>query len=409
MNLLLLFDHRFLRARNGEIFSSKAYPYSFFKSRYLKVFDHISILSRVAESVCTESPTDGTEGDGVTVIALPDWRGALGYIKHRQLVVKTALREACKPSAVIMIAPGGIGSLAFDKLRQQGYPVALEVVGSPWDAFQPGAVRHPLRPILQRWLTSTLRRQCSQACAVSYVTKEFLQRQFPTSSFFVGVSDVALPQESFVSQPRILFSSSTPKTVVSVAMMNGYKGHDLMVDAIRICKEMDFYFKFVMVGDGPLRKEIERRAGEQGVLDRIRFAGQLLSGSAIRSELDGADLFILPSLQEGMPRALLEAMARSLPCIASRIGGLPEVLNSEFLIPSGDAKALAMKMQSVLSDPAKLSEMSLQNLTRAHDFEESTLSEKRQEYYQQVRTMTERHMLSRLSLASPPDNVVYRN
>ena len=77
MNLLLLFDHRFLRAKNDTIFSDKSYDYSFFENRYLKVFDHISILSRVAEANRATNPTEATEGKGVTVIALPDWVGPL--------------------------------------------------------------------------------------------------------------------------------------------------------------------------------------------------------------------------------------------------------------------------------------------------------------------------------------------
>jgi len=390
MKLLLLFDHRFFRAQNGQIFSDKAYSRRFFQSRYLQVFDEVSILARVADVKLAEPQGEATEGAGVKVLALPNWVGPLGYLRNRRTVVETALREAAKPSAVIMIAPGGIGSLPYERLLRQGYPVALEVVGDPWDAFQPGANRHPLRPILRRWLASALRRQCSQASVVSYVTKEFLQRRYPCPGFSVGVSDVVLPKECFVRQPRI-FSASTPRTVISVAVINGSKGHDVMIDAARMCKDINLHFRLVLVGDGGLRRELERRAERQGVLNRIRFAGQVPAGSAIRSELDGADLFILPSLLEGMPRALLEAMARALPCVASRVGGVPEVLDAEFLVPPGDPQALAMKLQSVLSDPARLSEMSAQNLQKALNYEDSKLSPKRQDFYRHVRTSAERH------------------
>jgi glycosyltransferase involved in cell wall biosynthesis len=397
MKLLLLFDHRFLRAKNGAIFSDKSYDYNFFKSRYLNIFDHVAVLARVADVSLAESPAEATEGEGVTVIALPDWVGATGYLSNRQAVVNTALREASRPSAVIMIAPGGIGSLVYSRLHRQGYPVALEVVGDPWDAFQPGAVKHPLRPFLRRWLTTNLRRQCSKACAVSYVTNEFLQRRYPTEGFSVGVSDVVLPEACFLSQPRT-FSPSAQRVVISVAVMNGYKGHDVMVDAVRMCKQMDCDFKLVMVGDGPLRGDIQRRAEEQGVLDRIKFAGQVPAGSAVRSELDCADLFVMPSLQEGMPRALLEAMARALPCVASNVGGVPEVLDSECLVPPGDARALAVKLRSVLSDPQEMSRMSARNLQKALDYEDSKLSSKRQDFYRQVRRIAESHRPSRQSV-----------
>ena len=394
MKLLLLFDHRFFRARDGQIFSDKAYSHRFFQSRYLQVFDQVSILARVADVELAEPHGEATEGAGVKVLALPNWVGTLGYLRNRGTVVEAALREAARPSAVIMIAPSGIGSLPYHRLHQQGYPVALEVVGDPWDALQSGANRHPLRPILRRWLVRTQRRQCSQASVVSYVTKEFLQRRYPCPGFSVGVSDVFLPKECFVRQPRI-FAPLAPRTVISVAVMNGCKGHEVMIDAARVCKDINLHFRLVLVGDGRLRRAIESRAARQGVTERIRFAGQLPAGSAIRSELDGADLFIMPSLTEGMPRALLEAMARALPCVASRVGGVPEVLNPEFLVPPQDAHALAMKLQSVLSDPARLSEMSAQNLQEALQYEDSQLSAKRQEFYLQVRMSAERHYATR--------------
>ena len=91
MRLLLLFDHRFFRAKNGVIFSDKSYHYSFFKSRYLKVFDHVSILSRVSDVSFAENPTESTEGKGVTVIPLPDWVGATGYLRNRGVVMETTL------------------------------------------------------------------------------------------------------------------------------------------------------------------------------------------------------------------------------------------------------------------------------------------------------------------------------
>ena len=84
-------------------------------------------------------------------------------------------------------------------------------------------------------------------------------------------------------------------------------------------------------------------------------------------------------------------MARALPCVASRVGGVPEVLESEFLVPPGDAHALAMKLQSMLSDPARLSEMSAQNLEKALHYEDSKLSPQRQDFYRHVRMSAERH------------------
>jgi hypothetical protein len=72
MKLLLLFDHRFFRAQDGQIFSDKAYSHRFFQSRYLRVFDEVSILARVADVELAEPHGEATEGVGVKVLALPN-------------------------------------------------------------------------------------------------------------------------------------------------------------------------------------------------------------------------------------------------------------------------------------------------------------------------------------------------
>src|ERR1017187_1259031 len=127
MKLLLLFDHRFFRAQDGQIFSDKAYSHRFFQSRYLRVFDEVSILARVADVELAEPHGEATEGVGVKVLALPNWVGPLGYLRNRRTVVETALREAAKPSAIIMMAPGGIGSLPYHRLQQQFQPSAAGI------------------------------------------------------------------------------------------------------------------------------------------------------------------------------------------------------------------------------------------------------------------------------------------
>ncbi len=82
-------------------------------------------------------------------------------------------------------------------------------------------------------------------------------------------------------------------------------------------------------------------------------------------ELDSADLFVSPSRQEGVPRAMIEAMARGLPCIGSSVGGTPETLPQEFLVPPNDRPRLAAEIMRVAANPNLMEAMSAQNLSRA--------------------------------------------
>ena len=126
-----------------------------------------------------------------------------------------------------------------------------------------------------------------------------------------------------------------------------------------------------------------------GVATRVQFPGHVASGDAVRAELDRADLFVLPSRQEGLPRAMIEAMARGLPCIGSTVGGIPELLATEDMVPPNDASAVARKIREVVGDPPRMVRMSARNLAKAREYSLDVLTHRRERFYEHVRAQTE--------------------
>jgi glycosyltransferase involved in cell wall biosynthesis len=120
----------------------------------------------------------------------------------------------------------------------------------------------------------------------------------------------------------------------------------------------------------------------------VRFLGHLPPGDAVRKELDAADLFVLPSRTEGLPRALIEAMARALPCIGSSVGGIPELLSPSERFPPDDVDALAGKILEILGDRNRCSRLSHENLQKAGDHHLDALRPRRQAFYRAVREAT---------------------
>jgi glycosyltransferase involved in cell wall biosynthesis len=388
MNLTLFFDHRFQRDASGSIFSLKGYHYEFFAAKYLQVFEHVRIVTRVFPAA--EGQTgEPTEGPGVEVVSLGTWGGALSAWAARE-VVHRAVREAIAgPDAILFISPSILGGMAYPLLRQARRAYGIEVVGDPYDAFAPGASRHPLRPLL-RWASArALRRQCEAAAVVVYVTREALQRRYPCPGGMVGVSDVELPDGAYVAAPRAPKTMGRPIRLVFVGTLATlYKAPDAIVDAVALCAKAGLDVQAALVGDGQYRPMLEARAAESGVGDRVRLLGSLPAGAAVRAQLDESDIFVLPSYQEGLPRAMAEAMARALPCIGSTVGGVPELLPAECMIPPGDARALAALVQAVAADPGRWARMSAENLARARDYHRDMLAGKRLEYYQRLRDCT---------------------
>ena len=164
-----------------------------------------------------------------------------------------------------------------------------------------------------------------------------------------------------------------------------YKAPDSLIEAVAIAAGRGLGVQLTVVGDGKHRSDMESLAAALGVAGRVRFVGNLPSGKAIRDELDQADLFVLPSRAEGLPRALIEAMARALPCLSTGIGGIPELLSVSELVPAGDAPTLATRMCAVLGDTQRLARLSAENLQRARAYHVAALTPRRRAFYEAVR------------------------
>lgn len=132
------------------------------------------------------------------------------------------------------------------------------------------------------------------------------------------------------------------------------KGLDRLLDAFARVVEEAPDARLLVLGDGPLRAGLEGRAAALGLSRRVWFAGHQ---PEVARWLAGVDLFVLPSLAEGLPMALLEAMALGRPVVASRVGGIPEVVRDGVegrLVPPGDVEALAQACLAFLNDPPAL-------------------------------------------------------
>ena len=138
---------------------------------------------------------------------------------------------------------------------------------------------------------------------------------------------------------------------VTVANLRPEKGYDVLLEASKWMAECDLRIRIAAVGRGPLREELQALHVKLGLGDRFQFLGQR---DDVLQLLAGADAFVLASRHEGLPVALMEATSVGLPVVASRVGGIPQVLEDEvdaLLVTPGDPALLARTMMRLASDP----------------------------------------------------------
>ena len=391
MKVIVALEHRFASTPDGAVWTESQFPSSFWK-RYLEVFDQVIVVARIRKVPSVSPMWQRADGEDVSFAAVPHYIGPWQYLLKAQQVKHAARNAVGVNDAVIFRVGSQIAQCIGPVLRRSGHPYGVEVVADPYDVFAPGSVRHPLRPVF-RWLfPRRLRCTCVEASAASYVTKYALQRRYPPApnAFATYYSDVELPEKAFVTIPRSPRQEMSTFTLICIGTLGQlYKAQDVLIDAVAICIKEGLDLKLILVGDGKHRRQLESQAKNLGLEERVCFRGWLAAGDAVRQELDQADLFVLPSHQEGLPRAMIEAMARGLPCIGSRVGGIPELLFSEDMVSAGDVAALADKISEVVTDSERMASMSARNLKKAKGYREYILRQRRNAFYRYLREKTE--------------------
>ena len=152
--------------------------------------------------------------------------------------------------------------------------------------------------------------------------------------------------------PKGAARAGGPVRLLSVGRLTPAKGQLLLVHACAELQREGLAFELTLVGDGPDRARLEDAVQRHHLAPRVRFTGAL-NQAEVRAELARADAFVLPSLAEGIPVVLMEAMASGVPCVTCPVNGIPELIehgHSGLLATPGDAQALAAQLRRVITD-----------------------------------------------------------
>lgn len=329
---------------NGEIKSSHMH-YKAFAGRYADYFSRINICARSFEK--QEDSGLPVCGEKVEFINVPGYRGVKQLFKKILSITKIVNNVVKESDVLILRFPGNLSIVAYLCCLISNKSYAVEVVAEPRDYFSAGASSHPLRFFAKTVHVFFQKRAVKGASLVRYVTNEYLQKAYPSSSVSIGFSDVYLECKDRI----ILERNIEHLKIINVGMMHNHsKGHRELISSVAELVKRGVSIECILVGDGCNKYLYEKMCIDLGIENNVTFAGLVSPNSNVLSYLKTADIFVMPSYQEGMPRALLEAMSMGLPCISTRVGGIPEVLNDEVLIEPGSVEELSEKILHLFRD-----------------------------------------------------------
>jgi N-acetyl-alpha-D-glucosaminyl L-malate synthase BshA len=193
--------------------------------------------------------------------------------------------------------------------------------------------------VISRYLRDATHETFCTGCSIEVIYN------FIDANYYRRVPNPALKRELAPGSEKILLHISTFRPIKRIT--------DCIEIVARICERNLFPVKLIMCGDGPERADAETLAARLGVGNRIEFVGKQPQ-PRILEYLSAADLLLLPSQSESFGLAALEAMACEVPVIATRVGGIPEVVEegeTGYMLDVGDVAAMADAAMKILTDP----------------------------------------------------------
>jgi colanic acid/amylovoran biosynthesis glycosyltransferase len=199
--------------------------------------------------------------------------------------------------------------------------------------------------------------------AISDFNKRFLENLFPLEAGKkIRVVHVGVEPERYAPSRAgaayVSAATKSPPRLLCIAALKPYKGVKFLVEACRLLKERGRDFRCDVIGTGPLRNAIRRAVDRAGLHDLVRLQGALPQ-HLVATEVQAADVFVLPSViaadgqMEGIPVALMEAMAAEKPVVSTAISGIPELVQnnvSGLLVDPANPRSLADAIELLLLD-----------------------------------------------------------
>lgn len=365
MNILFVHDHPF-RKVDGKLYSTGGLNNAVL-GRYTKYCDNLVVIARIMNEESVNDRWSLITDPKVTI------KGNTSF-RYRELEDEV---KSC--DKMIVRLPSFLGIQALDINANYNKPYFIEMVGCAWDALW----NHGFKgKIIAPFMMLKNKQLIKRADYVLYVTKEFLQYRYPSYGKTLGCSDVEIIEIDDCIEAKRIEKIKKKESILKIGTVAAidvpYKGQEYVIRALGELKKRGcLRYEYYLVGNGK-SKRLEEIARDCNVTEAVHFLGGM-PHEKVFEWLDSIDLYIQPSKQEGLPRALVEAMSRGLPVIGSITGGIPELVSENYLFHKGDYKTIARILESISEDD--LVRMSKESFMRASFYRKDKLDKERDSFY----------------------------
>ncbi|MGH2075732.1 glycosyltransferase [Aerococcus urinaeequi] len=385
MRVLFAHDNKFIKF-NNKFYSQGGFSQHIWE-RYTKVFENLTVVSRQIQIDDFQSNLNFSSYENVNFVKVPDFHSP-STIKNYRMALKIIDEEVSKADYVIARLPSSIGSVAVDCAKKWNKPYLIEVVGCAWDAYW----NHSFNgKIVAPSMFLKMRKDIKHAKYVVYVTNEFLQNRYPTNGKMANISDVELKdldENILARRIRKVETDEKNKNIVigTIAPLDvRYKGQEYVIMALGQLKRLGYEnYEYHLVGGGD-SKFLREIAIKNNVQDKIKFLGSM-PHDKIFDWLEKIDIYAQPSKLEGLPRALIEAMSYGVPGFGANKGGIPELLNKNFVFDF-DKNTIDSICDMILSmEELNLKEQAIRNFNEASKYSANILENRRQAFFEKFKT-----------------------
>jgi glycosyltransferase involved in cell wall biosynthesis len=367
-------DHFFHIDDNGDAYSpGKLNANSF--DRYLEHFNLLTIVSRFKVNQTISTFHNKITSSKVNFIGFENQSTFLNRFVFRKIYKKKLTTIINDLDGLIIRVPSEIGFLAAEIAYEHRIPYICEVVACPVDAMDGNS--NVKSTLYKNIIKSAMKDSVARADGCLYVTDSFLQERYPNYGFNVSASNVEI---DIITAPKVHLAKSVYRITLVGNLDSHHKGYELLYKTLEeMDKKLNFNIEVILVGLGTLYKQ---DLNFENI--NVNFIGGLTKNEVF-SILDGSDLYIQPSNQEGLPRATIEAMSRGLPCVVSDAGGLPELINANLVHCKNDHMNLAKLIMEILTSPKIYNVAARENTKMVKKFLSTELKVKRFHFYNQLK------------------------